>query len=185
MVLTAKKNAALVAASNEMLNFPDSAVEDTIASNMARTLGTNEDIAFLRGTGLVNQPLGLTNLAGNSLAAGAYIAGKISALCLAVLAAIACLPKWFTLFNLGLPNTTPRSLAAAKAALVLWLVRLASSSAITARIPTVIGQRGPLFGQETIALGFGRNGSGYYLFDRKGRPIAKRCQSIEEVISLL
>jgi HK97 family phage major capsid protein len=72
VVLTAKKNAALVAASNEMLNFPDSAIEDVIASNMARTLGTNEDIAFLRGDGLINQPLGLTNLAGNSLAAGAF-----------------------------------------------------------------------------------------------------------------
>ena len=38
---------------------------------------------------------------------------------------------------------------------------------------------------QTIALGFGRNRSGYYVFDCEGRPIAEECESIEEVISLL
>jgi hypothetical protein len=38
---------------------------------------------------------------------------------------------------------------------------------------------------QTIALGFGCNRSGYYVFDCEGRPIAEECESIEEVISLL
>ena len=39
--------------------------------------------------------------------------------------------------------------------------------------------------EEAIALGFGRSASGYYVFDREGRPVAEECQFIKEVISLL
>ncbi len=40
---------------------------------------------------------------------------------------------------------------------------------------------------QIIALAFGRNGNGYYVyvFDCEGRPIAEGRQSVEEVISLL
>jgi hypothetical protein len=37
----------------------------------------------------------------------------------------------------------------------------------------------------TIALAFGRNEDGYYVFDHEGRPIAEECQSIEKIIDLL
>ena len=38
---------------------------------------------------------------------------------------------------------------------------------------------------QAVALAFGRNDSGYYVFDWEGRPIAEECQSIEEAIRLL
>ena len=38
---------------------------------------------------------------------------------------------------------------------------------------------------QAIALAFGRNDSGYYVFDCEGRPIVEDRQSIEEVICLL
>ncbi len=38
---------------------------------------------------------------------------------------------------------------------------------------------------QTIALAFGRNEDGYYVFDHEGRPIAEECQSIEKIIDLL
>ena len=36
-----------------------------------------------------------------------------------------------------------------------------------------------------ILLGFGRDVSGYYVFDFEGRPITEGCESIEDVLPLL
>ncbi len=38
---------------------------------------------------------------------------------------------------------------------------------------------------EDILLGFGRDVSGYYVFDFEGKPITDGCESIEDVLPLL
>jgi HK97 family phage major capsid protein len=75
--LVEKKLTALVPVSNDLLRKPSADVERLIRDDMVRAAANAEDTAFLKGTGLVNEPKGIyywvgaagrTNSAGTALA---------------------------------------------------------------------------------------------------------------------
>ena len=62
--LHAKKLAALTMLSSELYADSDPAIEAIVQADLARVLALEEDIQYLRGTGIGNTPTGLENIAG-------------------------------------------------------------------------------------------------------------------------
>lgn len=63
LVLQAKKLAALVPISDELLSDSSFAVDGIVRDDLVRVLALREDLAFIRGDGTSNTPKGLRNLA--------------------------------------------------------------------------------------------------------------------------
>ena len=72
--LNAKKLTALVPVSNDLIRRAPIGVEAIVRDDLVETLARREDIAFLRGDGSGNSPIGLLNLASsaNKLTAAAF-----------------------------------------------------------------------------------------------------------------
>lgn len=72
VTLTPRKIAALVYASNEVMADSDPSVREVVSMDLVRTIATKLDVAFLRGSGTVPEPTGISNAAGvNSTELGA------------------------------------------------------------------------------------------------------------------
>lgn len=71
--LTARKYAALVPISNDLLRRASGAVDTMVRDDLVADIATATDLAFIRGDGNAGQPKGLKNWAGNSIAANATV----------------------------------------------------------------------------------------------------------------
>lgn len=73
--LTFKKMVTLVPVSNDLLRFASYNADAIVRDDLVQSMATREDLAFIRGDGLLDTPLGMRNwaLAGNIFAANATV----------------------------------------------------------------------------------------------------------------
>lgn len=88
--LNAKKLTALVPVSNDLLRRSPVALEPIVRADMTMSLGRREDIAFLRGDGSGNSPVGLLNqcVGTNKLLVAAFSATDNATMLTAVIAVL-------------------------------------------------------------------------------------------------
>lgn len=73
MQLSAKKLAALVPLSNDMIRFPSVAIDTVVRNDMVAAIAQRADLAFLRGTGGQYSPRGFLSLAADPALAGGNV----------------------------------------------------------------------------------------------------------------
>jgi HK97 family phage major capsid protein len=71
--LTARKYAALVPVSNDLLRRASASVDTMVRDDLVADIATATDLAFIRGDGTNGQPKGLKNWAGTTLTANATV----------------------------------------------------------------------------------------------------------------
>jgi HK97 family phage major capsid protein len=72
LTLSAKKLAALVVVSNDLIRQGGPAVDATVRDDLVRKMANRQDLAFLRGSGASYEPRGIENAAAASQAETAY-----------------------------------------------------------------------------------------------------------------
>ncbi len=172
IVFTAKKLAALVPISNELLEDAGPDVDALIQAHLARIMAAQEDVAFLRADGTQYQPKGIRywTHSNNIFAANATVN---------VTNVVADLTKAVELLHSGLRGNVTRPAWAMAPRSFVYLLRLRDTAgwvfpSLNANPPTLLGY--PVFVTDQIPtnLGASSDESEVFLFDANACLIAQR-----------